>query len=197
MLAPGGIRYRRKIDRKIFNLPADRALDVGCGPDSISPDPTGILVGIDVNPSYIRAFTGGFIDEDPQLIFHPPSFRKRLGYVVSSDHLPFPDESFNEVRTSSFFHHVTDEEAEKAIREMVRCTQPGGRLIMFDAVWPKNIWTRPLAYLILKCDRGQHMRSEEQFMKLFQKASPGEWTCFRFTYTYTGMEMVCLQLTKR
>jgi ubiquinone/menaquinone biosynthesis C-methylase UbiE len=190
--------FRRKMDKRIFNRPADRVLDMGCGPDPISPEPSGILVGVDINESYIRQYTHGFVDTDPDLIFHPPEGRKRLGYVVrpEDEKLPFKDGSFDEVRTSSFFHHLTDEEAIHSIQEMVRCTQSGGRLVMFDAVWPRIAWTRPLAYLILKYDRGRHMRTEEQFVGLFQKACPGHWEWERRTYTYTGMELICIQHVK-
>jgi SAM-dependent methyltransferase len=196
ILALGGISYRKKMDKNIFTKPAARVLDVGCGPEPISPEPTGILVGVDINPSYLQTYTGGFVDADPNLIFAPPPGRKRLGYLVSGDSLPFADGSFDEVRTSSFFHHLSDEEAIRSIREMVRCTRLGGRLVMFDAVWPHIAWKRPLAYLILKWDRGRHMRTEQQLVALFQEACPGLWEWERHTYTYTGMELLCLQHVK-
>ncbi len=196
ILALGGMRFRRKIDKEIFDRPTYRVLDVGCGPDPIAPDPVGLLVGLDVNEAYIEKYTGGFVDKDPQLIFHPPEGRKRLGYVGSGDKLPFADGAFDEIRTSSFFHHIPDEEVIRCIQEIVRCTQKGGRLIMFDTISPKSAWTRPLAYLITKYDRGRFMRSEEQLVQVIQKACPGPWQWKRHTYTYTGMELLCLQYIK-
>jgi len=198
MLGPGGARLRRKYYQKVFNQPAQRILDLGCGPALTTPvpGPQTLVTGVDVNESYLRHYTGGFLDKDPGLVLNPPPARYRLGFLSPADHLPFSDALFDEARSNSFFHHLTDVEVDKVLKEVLRCLQPGGRMVMFDAVWPRRTWARPLAWLILRMDRGTHMRNEAQLTGLFKNACPGDWKWERFTYTYTGLECLCLQYVK-
>ncbi len=197
ILGPGGPYLRKKINQKVFSNPARKALDVGCGPVSIMPEPLELLVGLDVNTAYIKEYTNGFLDEDPRLVLNPPPGRRRLGYVASADKLPFADGAFDEIRSSSFFHHLNDDETEKALKEMYRCIHTGGRLITFDAIWPKRAWTRPVSWFVAKYDRGRHFRTEQQLVNIFQRACPGEWHWERHTYTFTGLELLCLQYIKK
>jgi SAM-dependent methyltransferase len=155
------------------------------------------LVGLDLNEDCVRQYTGGYVDKDPSWAVHPPAGRKRLGYVGSALQLPFSDGCFDEIRSSSFFHHLSDAQTETALKEMERCVHSGGRLVMFDAVWPKRAWTRPIAWLVGKYDRGHYFRTEEQLAALFEKSCPGEWRWERHTYTFTGLELLCLQYEKK
>lgn len=47
-----------------------------------------------------------------------------------SEHLPFPDESFDVLTCSHSFHHYPHQAA--AVREMKRILRPGGRLMLID-----------------------------------------------------------------
>jgi len=196
LLGPGGPRLRRRIEQKAFEPPAKKVLDVGCGPWLLTLEPQGLLVGVDINEAYVRDFTHGFVDRDPAIVLDPPEPRRRLGYVASADKLPFADGSFDEIRSSSLFHHLPDQVAAQALREMHRCLSKGGKLVMFDMIWPKNAWTRPLAWLIVRNDRGTHVRTEQQLVDLFRFACPGPWVWERHTYTYTGLELLCLRYVK-
>lgn len=196
IIGPGGSRLRKPFYQKVFHRSTARVLDIGCGPALNTPEPDGVLVGVDINPSYLRKYTGGFLDEDPALILHPPSSRRRLGFLASADRLPFGNETFEEARSSSFFHHLSDSEAFHTLREVNRCLKPGGRMIIFEDVWPVRAWARPLAWLARRLDRGIHMRHEERLVALLREACPGNWNWERFTYTYTGLECLCLQYMK-
>lgn len=154
------------------------------------------MVGVDVNESYLRQYTGGFVDRDPQVVFSPPSSRKCLGFLAPAEHLPFADDSFDEARATGFLHHLSDENAIAAIREMHRCLRKGGRLIVLEDVWPLRARTRPIAWLIRRLDRGKYMRTEERLLALFQEACPGSWECRRFTYTLVGHELLYLSQAK-
>jgi SAM-dependent methyltransferase len=196
LLAPGGRRLIKPLHQKAFRASTGRVLDVGCGPSLNTPAPQGLIVGVDINPSYVRQYTGGFVDQEPQLIFNPPPARQRLGFVVSADQLPFPDGSFDEARSNAIFHHLPEAVALKALQEMKRCLRPGGRIVLLDAVWPEKAWKRPLAWLTLRFDRGTFVRSQEQMLRLSQEACPGDWKWERRTITYTGMEYLCLEYIK-
>ena len=196
LLAPGAPQGLAPLMEKAFGKSRGLVLDMGCGPELNTPEPEGLLVGADVIEKYVRSYTGGYLDEDPGLVSCPPPGRKRLGYLLSAGNLPFQSGSFDEARCVAVFHHLTDLEAGKALREMNRCLRSGGRLVIMDAVLPRRAWLRPLAWLTLKLDRGRHVRKQDQLQNLCQEACPGDWQWERRTYTYTGMEFLYLYCLK-
>ena len=126
-------------------------------------------VGVDIAMDRVRAFGPAAV-------------------VASATALPFADGSFDTVWSSGLLHHLPDEAARAAVREMRRVTRAEGLTIIFDGVLPHHGWTRPIAWLIRRLDRGSWMRREEAFEALFD--SPADWRRERFTYSYTGLEGV-------
>jgi SAM-dependent methyltransferase len=196
LLAPGKPWMIQKVFRRAFARSKGRVLDLGCGPKLVSPAPRGLLVGLDIHEPYLRDYTGGFLDKDTRLIRRPPKGRDRLGYKGSVDHLPFQAGTFDEVRAIGFLHHLPEKVLKGAIREIRRCLKKGGRVVVLEDLWPKHAWTRPVAWLIRRLDRGDFMRSEEQLLDIFQKAWPGKWESERYTYTLTGTELLYLSRVK-
>jgi SAM-dependent methyltransferase len=196
LLTPGIRHLIKPIFQKAFSHPSLRALDVGCGPLLTTPEPDGLLVGVDINELYIKNYTGGFLDKDPEMIFSPPPARRRLGFLVSAAKLPFADDSFDAARSIAVFHHLANEDVTRSLQEMFRCIRPGGQIVIFDPIWPDKAWIRPLAWLTLFLDRGTHVRHQDELLKLIEKSCPGAWVWERHTYTYTGLECLILQYTK-
>ena len=165
LLAPGA---RAAIAGRIEHRPG-RALDVGCGPSSllryVSMDP----VGVDLDPARARAFGKAI--------------------VATAATLPFVNGAFDSVWSFGLLHHLPDDAARTAIREMRRVTCDGGLTVIFDGVLPAN--SRPLARLIRNLDRGGFMRTHASLDRLFDGS--GEWTRQQFTYTGTGLEGVLYQ----
>jgi SAM-dependent methyltransferase len=194
LFAPGHRRLQERAFARIEFDTVGPVLDVGCGPRLKTPD-ADLVFGTDVNADYIRQFTGGAIDVDPELVDDPPPLgRRRLGYVSPAESLPFADGRFAEVRCRSLLHHLPHEIAVRAIREMVRCTAPGGRVILIDPVWPRHGWLRPLPWLIMKLDRGEWVRTEEDLLALAEEACPGDWSIRRYLLSYHATEgaiLVC------
>jgi len=102
--------------------PGDSALDVGCGPGSL----TGVLVervgagsvtAVDPSESFVTAMRGRF-----------PDVEAHLG---SAENMPFPDGAFDRVLAQLVVHHMTDPVA--GIREMARVTGSGG--VVAACVW--------------------------------------------------------------
>jgi ubiquinone/menaquinone biosynthesis C-methylase UbiE len=195
LLAPGAQRLQRKVFRRLYAGSRGMVLDVGCGPRLTTPAPDGILVGVDINRDYVARYTRGLVDTDPEVI-RAGGTQTRFGVVCSADRLPFPDHTFDEARCRTLLHHLPPEVAAAVVREMVRCTRPGGRVHILDVVLPRIGWRRPLAWLLTKLDRGEWVRREEDLVRLVRAACPGSWSHFRFTLTYLGAEAVALTLHK-
>jgi SAM-dependent methyltransferase len=193
LFAPGHRRLQERAFARIDFDAVGPVLDVGCGPRLKTPD-AELVVGTDVNPDYVRQFAGGPIDVAPDLVESPPPGRRRLGYVASADLLPFADGVFAEVRCRSLLHHLPHDTAVRAIQEMVRCAAPGGRVILIDPVWPRRGWLRPLAWLIMKLDRGEWVRTQSELLALAEEACPGDWSMRRYLLSYHATEgaiLVC------
>ena len=168
LLAPGAARI---VASRVERRPG-RALDVGCGPFSWLWSAGIKPIGVDIVMDRVRAFGPAAV-------------------VASATALPFADGSFDTVWSSGLLHHLPDDAAREAIREMRRVTREEGLTIIFDGVLPHEGSTRPLAWLIRRMDRGNWMRREEEFEALFD--SPANWRRERFTYSYTGLEGVVCQ----
>ncbi len=120
-------RERKRASYALLELsPGEAVLDVGCGPASdvfeleAIVGPTGRAVGVDVSYAMIE------------------EARKRAATVASRaefevspiESLPFPDATFDAVRTERVLMHVAD--AARAVRELVRVTKPGGRVVAIE-----------------------------------------------------------------
>jgi ubiquinone/menaquinone biosynthesis C-methylase UbiE len=172
LLAPGAERIiTRRISDTLAAVPdGEPLLDLGCGPTSWLFRVGLRPFGLDLNPAYVAAY-------------------RNLGspcVVASAVQIPFRDDSFGGVWSVGLLHHLPDELVKEILHEAIRVSH--GYVAILDAVTPAVRWTRPLASLIRKLDRGKFMRSEQALKALL----PGreKWTCQRFTYAATGLEML-------
>lgn len=121
------LRERKRTSYALLELePGDAVLDVGCGPASdvfeleAIVGPSGRAVGVDASRAMIaearrRAATLG----------------SRADFEISPvESLPFPDATFDAVRTERVLMHVTD--AARAVSELARVTKPGGRVVAIE-----------------------------------------------------------------
>jgi len=182
ILAPGFSWFLKKHFQTIFSSSKGLVLDVGCGPALNTPVPKGNVYGVDINLEYIKQYTA------PQ---------HQTGIVSSSDSISFKSNTFHECRSFGLLHHLPREEAVLTVREMIRCTLTGGRVIILDNVWPRYPFLRPLAWLNRRWDRGKWVRHEEELLALAQEAYAGSWQRDRFTYTFVGHEVLALIVQKK
>jgi len=195
LLAPGANCIERQVFAVLNEGTQSLGLDFGCGPKLTSDFDVRHIVGVDVNPEYIRQYTGGWIDDEPQIWEREPR-RTRFGFVCTSSRLPFADGTFDVARCMRCIHHLAPETATAAIQEMARCLRPGGRLVLHDPVHPHAFWRRPVAWALTHLDRGEYVRTEHALVQLVQAAVPGAWTARRYTSTYLGVEAMLLTWRK-
>lgn len=147
------------------------ALDVGCGPMSrLKVLGFTDITGVDVSPVYIETLQTTGV----------------RGVTSSAGELPFPNGSFASVWNVGLLHHLEDPLLLDAIREMLRVCAPSGHVIVIDAVLPRSPWTRPLAWLARRLDRGRNMRLQEKLQSMLD--SCGHWEHRRATYALNGLE---------
>ena len=149
-----------------------------------------------LNPLYVKKYARVDVERNPNGIRGYIEQRARFGVVCSAEHFPFKDSIFDETRCSGLLHHLPTESSLRTIKEMLRCTRPLGKVIIFDNVWPKRPIYRPLAWLTRRCDRGEWVRTEEQLLNLAYTTCDGNWQHRRFTYTFTGLEGIFLTIER-
>lgn len=180
LLAPGtGSVLARRLAARPSVRSGLRCLDVGCGPASWLWRVGAKPIGLDCSLQSAAAF------------------RRRGGVAVaaSADALPFRDHRFDLVYSFGLLHHLDEETARRAVREMIRVTSPEGETIVVDAVRPERAWRRPVAWALRRLDRGGWVRSQAGIEALLPDRA--EWSCERFAYAWTGLEGVWCMSVRR
>jgi len=180
LIAPG---FKKAINNQIKDilneLPSgQRLLDVGCGPFSYLWWLNMKPIGVDISAAYTKDFR----DHGENAV------------TASADNIPFSDNSFDGVWSFGLLHHLPDDTARRAVKEMMRVSRPGGYVVVFDAVLPEPSWHRPLAWLIRKYDRGRFMRRQAVLESILP--DPSCWRRKRVVYSLNGLEGVyCIYIS--
>lgn len=114
-----------------------RVLDLGCGTATLT------LLIKSIHP---EAKVWG-LDGDPRILKIARKKVEKAGIEITlnegmSYELPYPDESFDRVLSSLFFHHLTSEDKERTLHEVRRVLRAGGELHVADFGKPQNALMR-------------------------------------------------------
>lgn len=129
---------------------ASKILDQGCGTGKYAQLFKKNYTGLDNNPEYIKS-----------------AQQKYLGKFILGDavKMPFKNKVFTTTFAVGLHHHLTKTQAIHAIKESLRVTKNNGKVIIVDAMLPKNKLNL-IGFILRKMDRGGHVRSVEETLKL-------------------------------
>jgi ubiquinone/menaquinone biosynthesis C-methylase UbiE len=148
-------RYKQKTYTLLGTTPGAVLLDVGCGigEDALAlaqhVGASGKVVGLDCSASLIEEARRRVRSQNLSLTF-------QVGNVY---HLEFPDNCFDGCRADRLFMHL--ENPQQALREMMRVTRPGGRMVVREPDWDTLVVDHPdprLTQQILNSHFGQAIR---------------------------------------
>jgi len=139
-----------KIREAVALQKGETILDVGSGPGELSTLFQGEYAGVDYSENYVAYAQKKY----PEKVFFQ-------GNVLD---LSIAEKSYDVVLLASFIHHFSDEEVEKILSNAVKIARK--RVVLLEPCpWKGN----PLAWFLLKMDRGAHVRSVEKQKELVEK----------------------------
>lgn len=155
------VRLWPQFTREVIRpFPGARILDLGCGTGTVRPYLGDCdYTGVDSNPDYIRAATEMYGDGARFVCkeFSPMTLRSYF-------------ESMDIVMANGVLHHLPDAQSAELIQLAHACLKPGGRFVTHDGCFTAN--QNPIATLLLKLDRGKHVRTVEQYEALVRPVFP-------------------------
>lgn len=161
------LRKSYKVIRDIYNentraFDNGRVLDIGCGlRGNFWAAPPDLYVGIDADSKVIKSL----------------SARADGKYsLMKAQKLQFPDEYFDCVVSTSFFHHIRDEDAHVVSKGMARVLKDNGKAIIADGIYPISKFNIA-GWLVRFFDRGRFVRNKTNFRNIFLKEFKIEKEC--------------------
>lgn len=156
--AGGFFGARRKATDAFLSMKSgDSVADIGCGPGFMAKYlPDGISYsGFDTDARYIEYAAHKFGSKGRFI-------EGRFDEAASRRYGPF-----DVVMMNGLLHHLNDDEAHQTLGVSREALRPGGRLFTLDGCYADE--QSPVAAFLLKFDRGEHVRTEEQYRSLMER----------------------------
>lgn len=140
--------FKRRLLEQISLSGEQRILDLGCGTGTLAlliknSAPSIELTGVDADPAMLkRAKAKARSDGHPEIDFD----------VGLSNELPYDDDSFDQVVSTLFFHHLTTPVKRQTAAEVARVLRPRGQLHVADWGRPSDPLMRTLSLSIRLLD---------------------------------------------
>jgi len=159
-----------------------RVLDIGCGlGDVLEQLPPVEYHGFDASEAYIEAARMRY------------GSRGRFTCArVSRYSLGELERRCDVAMANGVLHHLDDAEAISLLEVAVAALKPGGRLVTIDPCFAAG--QNPIARFIISRDRGRHVRSEAEWLRLARRVGPGvrsqlKHDLLRIPYTHIVLEV--------
>ncbi|MBN1436594.1 MAG: class I SAM-dependent methyltransferase [Sedimentisphaerales bacterium] len=143
-----------------------RLLDIGCGTGTMAGwcmtfgNEVGEVIGLDMSEGMIEKAREKAIGLD---------IADRAHFIVGdSEHLPFPDGSFDVVTCLNSFHHYPHQQ--RAVREMRRVLAPGGKAIIIDGARDEPWGYFIFEVCVARAEPDVHHCTRERFQRLLSRA---------------------------
>jgi len=150
----GAAESRRRVVAELQLRPGDWLLDLGCGTGEIVAHlPEGVrYVGLDISLSC--------------LFYGHRRWAERASFLAATAQaIPFATAGcFDHVVVAGVLHHLDDEAARGLLSFAWQALRPGGRVVCGDPVAYRG--QRPLRRLMVRLDRGRHVRTPEGYSAL-------------------------------
>jgi ubiquinone/menaquinone biosynthesis C-methylase UbiE len=121
------VRYKSLLVAQANIQPGQQVLDLGCGTGTLAimakqAQPGAEVAGLDADPDMLKVakYKAG-------LLRAPVKFD--TGFT---NHLPYPDESFDRILSSIMIHHLKTPHKIQTAQEVYRVLKPGGQLHIID-----------------------------------------------------------------
>ena len=154
----GGDRLKRIYVKEYIRVKTgDRILDIGCGNgDILEFLPSKIFYhGIDMSSNYIEDANKRFQGKGT---FINDKFSKELIRNYNN---------FDIIMANGVLHHLTDGEVNDLFISSFEALKKGGRLLTFDGCY--SVDNSKMVNYLLKSDRGEFVRTKENYFKLANK----------------------------
>lgn len=158
-----------------------RVLDIGCGPaDILAHLPEVDYFGFDISEQYVQKARQRFADRRAKFTC------KRL---CPEDLAELP--RFDRIIAIGLLHHLDDATALEVLRMVSSRLAAGGRLVALDPCFTPD--QHPLARWLVKCDRGQNVRTREGYETLALGAFDRACASIRHKrwIPYTHCHLIC------
>ncbi len=156
----GAKRARRRcVEQYVRPVAGQRVLDVGCGPGYVIEYlPQVDYVGLDIDAQYIEYAQRRYGDAGE---FH---------CVELTDQNADSFGEFDVVMLNGVVHHLDDQQTVDLLKLLRSCLTPGGRVVTLDGCYRDKM--SPISRYLLRHDRGEHVRTEDQYVSLAKQAFP-------------------------
>ena len=142
-------------------------LDIGCSTGACASVCVSMkdnrYTGIDIEARYIETARS----RNPDGAFR----------VMDARQLQFPDQSFDIVLFVGALHHMHDDIIKDCFKEIHRVLRPDGVVLCAEPMFSKS-W---LSTLLLRNDRGEHIRTPDGYRDLFEQYQVARESSFRFS----------------
>ena len=124
---------KRALIRQAGLQPGHKALDLACGTGTLAAmvktmEPAIDLIGVDADPRVLKKARRKTESAGVSM-----TFDQALSFS-----LPYADNSFDQVLSTMFFHHLTWDDKIRSVREVYRILKPGGHFYVADWGAPAN-----------------------------------------------------------